>query len=521
MNPTSDTQHTETPRPGGVQNPPRTFVGTLRHLGPGVIIAGSIVGSGELIATTKAGAQAGFWLLWLILIGCTIKVFTQVEFGRYTVTWGQTPLDGLNSVPGPRLRVNWLLWYWLLMTVLVLSQQGGIVGGVGQALAIGKPLTARGLALHEMQDQLVNDKVQLALMQMRDASDPNAVRLQDDIQTLTARIEAYGPTVDARIWASLAAVCTAVILYFGRYQLIQTVSLILVSAFTLVTIATLVLLQAKPDWRVTSPELLQGMSFQLPPVIVGLTRTPLATALAAFGIIGVGAAELIMYPYWVLEKGYARSTGPRDNSAEWLERARGWMRVMRADAWLSMVVYTFATVAFYLLGAAVLGRAGLDLEGQDLIRTLAQMYVPVFGSWAPTLFLCGAVAVLYSTFFVACAGNARMTADGLGLFGLVGRDEASRLRWTRILSGAFPLIALVIYLFVQAPVAMILAAGISQAIMLPMLGGAALYFRYQRTDKRLQPGRAWDIMLWLSCVGFLIVGVWSALTTLLPQLGRI
>ena len=41
------------------QAPPRTVLGTLRQLGPGLIIAGSIVGSGELIATTKTGAQAG------------------------------------------------------------------------------------------------------------------------------------------------------------------------------------------------------------------------------------------------------------------------------------------------------------------------------------------------------------------------------------------------------------------------------------------------------------------------------
>ena len=29
------------------------------------------------------------------------------------------------------------------------------------------------------------------------------------------------------------------------------------------------------------------------------------------------------------------------------------MRVMRVDAWGAMIIYTFATVAFYLLGAAI------------------------------------------------------------------------------------------------------------------------------------------------------------------------
>ncbi len=50
----------ESPSPDGsfVTGPPRTLAGTLLRLGPGMIIAGSIVGSGELIATTKAGAEA-------------------------------------------------------------------------------------------------------------------------------------------------------------------------------------------------------------------------------------------------------------------------------------------------------------------------------------------------------------------------------------------------------------------------------------------------------------------------------
>ena len=55
-----------------------------------MIVAGSIVGSGELIATTKTGAEAGFTLLWLILIGCVVKVFVQVELGRRAVITGET-----------------------------------------------------------------------------------------------------------------------------------------------------------------------------------------------------------------------------------------------------------------------------------------------------------------------------------------------------------------------------------------------------------------------------------------------
>ena len=59
--------------PTGVVDPPRDWWGILKRLGPGLIIAASIVGSGELIGTTKAGAQAGIVLLWLIILTPKVK----------------------------------------------------------------------------------------------------------------------------------------------------------------------------------------------------------------------------------------------------------------------------------------------------------------------------------------------------------------------------------------------------------------------------------------------------------------
>ena len=137
----------------GTKAPPTTIRGTLAHLGPGLIIAGSIVGSGELIATTKTGAEAGFSLLWLIIIGCVIKIFAQIEFGRFAIVNGRTTLDGMNRIPGPRIRlghcnINWLMCFWFLMTLAALAQGGGILGGVGQALAISAPLTEDGGGVH-------------------------------------------------------------------------------------------------------------------------------------------------------------------------------------------------------------------------------------------------------------------------------------------------------------------------------------------------------------------------------------
>ncbi len=131
----------------------------------------------------------------------------------------------------------------------------------------------------------------------------------------------------------------------------------------------------------------------------------MATAFGVFGITGVGATELFYYPYWCLEKGYARYVGPRDGSDDWYRRARGWIRVMYLDAWTSMIVFTISTVSFYFMGAAVLHPQGLNPKGQEMIATLSHMFVDTFGSWTRIVFLVGAGAVLFKTLYLSCAGT--------------------------------------------------------------------------------------------------------------------
>jgi Mn2+/Fe2+ NRAMP family transporter len=104
-----------------------------------MVLAAAIVGSGELIATTTLGAQVGYAALWIILLSCAVKPVVQAEMGRYTIASGETGLEGLNRVPGPRLGVSWLLWAWALMVLVSLVQVGGMFGGVGQSLNLLMP----------------------------------------------------------------------------------------------------------------------------------------------------------------------------------------------------------------------------------------------------------------------------------------------------------------------------------------------------------------------------------------------
>lgn len=490
-----------------MQAAPTTLRETLAQLGPGIILASSIVGSGELIAATTVGAEAGFSLLWLIVLGCAIKVAAQIEIGRHTLAWGRTPLAAFDRVPGPRIGgLGWIYWGWVVMTALVVVQQGGILAGVAQTLAAGAPVTAAGRAWNRVHDEAAATRIQAATAR-RSGDAPRADALDARRAALDAEAQGLTPPRDDMLWAVVVGVVTSILLSLGRYGVIERVSIVLVGIFTLVTLLALVLLEFQPAWAISGRELASGMIPSIPPAVGG--RSPLMTALATFGIIGVGASELMFYPYWCLEKGYGRAVGPRDDSPAWAERARGWLRVMQVDAWASMVVYTIVTVAFYLLGAATLGRLGLRPAGGEMVRSLGAMYAPVFGTWAEEVFLVGAFAVLYSTLFAAADGNSRIVADGLALAGWIPADDAGRRTWSRRIAMAWPLVALALALLIREPVGMVLASGAMQAVMLAALGAAVLWFRYGAMEPRLAPSKPWDLLLWASAAGFIMIGLWT------------
>jgi hypothetical protein len=376
-------------------------------------------------------------------------------------------LTAINRLPGPRFRANWIIWLWLIMMGTTYGMMGGILAGAGQALAMTIPITG-----------------------------DYALAIQS-----SAAVEAQ--TIDVRIWATTVAIGTAVLLYFGRYRLLQTLCVGLVFCFTLVTIGNVIALQTS-DYAIPVNEILDGLWF-------GWPDEPAAwlTALAAFGIIGIGGTDLIVYPYWCLERGYGRFIGRRATDPAWPERARGWLRVMKIDAFVSMGIYTLATVAFYFIGASVLHKQGSDPDGMRMVSTLATAYVPVFGANAKALFLAGALAVLYSTFLVANAGAARLLTDCLGIFGLLKDSAAAQGRSIAILSVALPLLALLIFLTGWNPARMIIIGGLTQSLVLPVIGFCALYFRFKLTDGRLRPGHLWDAALILSCLSLLVVGGFS------------
>ena len=463
---------------GAIQDPPQSVSRALRQIGPGLILAASIVGTGELINTTGLGAKAGFALLWLILLSCVIKVFVQIELGRYAITHGKTTLAAFDTLPGPKLGASWICWLWLIMMLTTQAQVAAMEGTVGQAAHMAFPRASQAMA--------------------------NAA---------AGIVPSWGPFLESReeyLWAGITTVAAIALLLSGGYRRLEKITTVLVGGVTLFTVASVVILQWT-EFRITAADLRQGLTFQFP-------SAALALAFSAFGITGVGASELVAYPYWCIEKGYARAAGARTDDDHWARRARGWIRVMQLDAWFSMVVFTVATVAFYLLGAAVLHPQGLDPKGSEMIPTLSQMYLrplqgtPLEGFRALTRvgFLIGAWAVLFKTLYVATAANSRLTVDFLGLTGLYRPGgPRDRNRMVKVFCVIYPVLALGLYYAFREPQGLIKAGGIAQALMLPLIAGSTLYLRGRDVDRRVGPAFLSDIFTWLAFFGISAVAAYS------------
>jgi Mn2+/Fe2+ NRAMP family transporter len=302
----------------------------------------------------------------------------------------------------------------------------------------------------------------------------------------------------------------ALLLVSGRYKPVETGATLMVAMFTLSTIVAMAALQWTP-YRVSASNILEGLQFNLP--------ASFTVAFAAFGVTGVGASELIYYPYWCLEKGYARHIGVRDDSPAWRARLSGWLRVLHVDAVLSLLVYTGATIAFYILGAAVLHGQGIQVTDRELIETLRQMYEQTLGATGAWIFLVGAFAVLYSTFFVATASNARLFADAAQIFGLTRYpDNAARLRMIRAACVGLPITCASVFFLFPQPVVLVLIGAVGQGLMLPFLGGAALYFHHRRLAGVIDSGAAWTIFLWLAALSMMLAGGYQLVQTVRPVL---
>ncbi|WP_326728636.1 Nramp family divalent metal transporter [Streptomyces phaeochromogenes] len=123
------TGSTATGETGKAASAPRKS--SWKYIGPGIVVAATGVGAGDLVATLIAGSNFGYTLLWAAVIGCLVKISLAEAAGRWHLSTGRTLFDGWASLG------RWTSWFFVVYVVI-----WGFVYGAAAMSSSGLPLQA-------------------------------------------------------------------------------------------------------------------------------------------------------------------------------------------------------------------------------------------------------------------------------------------------------------------------------------------------------------------------------------------
>jgi Mn2+/Fe2+ NRAMP family transporter len=104
---------------------------TWQFVGPGMVVAATGVGAGDLVATLIAGERFGYTLLWAAMVGCLVKISLAEATGRWHLSTGRTIFEGWSSLG------RWTGWYFGAYILV-----WGFVYGATAMVATALPLAA-------------------------------------------------------------------------------------------------------------------------------------------------------------------------------------------------------------------------------------------------------------------------------------------------------------------------------------------------------------------------------------------
>ena len=198
-------------------------------IGPGIVVAATGVGAGDLIATLIAGSRFGYALLWAAVVGTVLKIALAEGVGRWSLASGRTMFDGWSSLPGGVGRVNWATAYFGVYVVL----WGFVYGGAA--------MTAAALPLATLM-----------------------------------------PVLDLKTWGMLSGVLGLILVWFGGYGLFEKIMTALVGVMfvTVVGLAVIVTPDLPSLLRGAWPTFPEGSLFYTLGLIGGVGGT---ITIAAYG----------------------------------------------------------------------------------------------------------------------------------------------------------------------------------------------------------------------------------------------
>lgn len=213
--------------------------GLLSIIGPGILVAATGVGAGDLSAGAFTGSLYGMAVLWAVLLGAILKYAMNEGLARFQLATGKTILEGCFDKFGP-------LFGWLFMLYL----------GIWTFLTAGALMSACGVVSH-------------AILPLFETA------VQDKI-----------------FWGCAHSLIAVGLILIGGYRLFEKVMSVCIAIMFCTVVATAIL--SKPD----ASEFLAGFWPRIPDWQGG----GLEWTVALLGGVG-GTLTIVCYGYWIREEG--------------------------------------------------------------------------------------------------------------------------------------------------------------------------------------------------------------------------
>jgi Mn2+/Fe2+ NRAMP family transporter len=358
---------------------PEMKKGFWRLLGPGAIMVGLAIGSGELVLWPWITARFGAVMAWAPVLAIFLQCWINLEIGRWAIATGESALSGL-----ARSSVKIIYLFMAFLFVM------GLMPGWARATAATIRFLLFGF---------------------------------------------QGPWPEASVWGtdwlwSIPVGVVVLIVLLGPkniYSGMETVVTVLV----VMIFVGLIVVAAKIGTMQHAKELASGI-VSFPPKIQLADDFPFLRFFGALVFAGCGGFGNLFYAYYLRDKGIGmgkrfpmlavdiRGKQERSNETGYLfpdtpenkQRFRDWLSYITWDTTLFFGLTSVITLCLFLFAALVaLYPQEQGFADKDLVWSLSGILGSAMGIWGRYLFLLVAIAALFSTVVTNADGATRLWTD--------------------------------------------------------------------------------------------------------------
>jgi manganese transport protein len=359
--------------------------------GPGLLVTAAFIGPETVITASASGAHYGFALLWALLFSVIATIILQEMAARLGLATGKGLAESMReSVSGALLGKLWVI---LVVAAIGVGSAAYEVGNIAGAALAATSVTG----------------------------------------------------INSAIWALAIGLSAGILLWSGRYKILEGTLIILVVIMSVVFVVAAVL--ARPDLAA----MVRGIS---------IPSIPTGSSLTIIGLIGTTVVPYNLF----LHANAVREKWPDRNKLEANIRQSRW------DTGIAVGLGGLITLAIISTSASAFFQSGLEFNAQ----TIGQQLEPALGPAGNYIFSAGLFAGGLTSAITAPLAASYAVCGAMGWSQQLSGTQA-RLVWASVLScgTGFAILG-------SRPLAAILFAQVANGLLLPIVAVCLLVLMNRR-----------------------------------------